>query len=83
MVVHAIHYEPSMVVQSIRGDNDETINYVYTYNDGRRVVVGRFNSVTIDVGNNIVLTNADTTGTTHDVYVVMVCSSIIYIRLTN
>ena len=69
----ALHYQPSIVSQSISGGKDETIDFVYTFSDGRRVIVGRFNSVTIDVGNGTTLSNSDTTGTTHDVYTVMVC----------
>ena len=67
------HYTPTISIQTISGDKTNTAFYTHPYNDGRRVVVGRFNSISINVGDGVVLNNADTSGTTFDIYVVMVC----------
>jgi hypothetical protein len=71
-LVRCVQYEPSILLLPIRGSGVEIVSMIASYNDGRRACVGRFKSKTIDVGDNITLSNADTSGNTNDVFVVMV-----------
>jgi hypothetical protein len=84
LLVDADHYRPTIAAQSIQGSSgSQTIHYGFDYDDGRRVVVGSFTSVTIDVGSNVTLTNEDNTGKTKDVFVVLVSSIYIVCEYTN